>query len=183
MVAFPNSRAGAVKPGVPLMIVSVLAVAGFLYWLSITAVPTEEMVVEADESDAAANQVTLRAFSDDIDGFVGQEITLADLQVTSLLGPHAFWTSLADTLRTAYLVHLDAMLIADSVGVASGTMVTVTGMVEMMSDSVLADWEAAGAFPTETDRFVAESGFHPHFLEVSAIEQPEAEEPGPGEAS
>ena len=174
---FLKSRAGAAKLGTPLMILCFLAIGGFLYWLSITAEPTT-IVVEEVSDDELANVVVFADFSAATGSYVGQEISLEDIAVTSLLGPHCFWTSLADAQQTAYLLHFSEAALADSVSVMSGASVTVTGTVMAMSDSILDAWEAAGAFPQSTDRFQAE--FAEDFIEVSSVAMDEAES---GEAS
>lgn len=166
MVTLLKSRSGAVRPGTLLMLLSFLAVGGFLYWLSITAEPTE-VVVEEPEDDVMVNEVGFADFSSGPAGYVGQELTLRSVAVTSLLRPHAFWTNLADQQQTAYLLHFSDTLLADSVSVDMGMIVDVTGTVMEMSDSILDAWEAAGAFPNEIDRLTAE--FAETFIEVTVL--------------
>lgn len=170
-----RAQAGAVKPEVLLMLVSFLAVGGFLYWLSVTAVPTEVAVVEPEE-EPMTNEVAMTEFSVAPASYVGQEIALREIPVTTLLGAHAFWTNLDDAQKTPYLVHLSDALLADSVTVVAGATVDVMGTVAAMSDSVLDAWEAAGAFTNgETDRFQAE--FAETFLEISSVADAELAEP------
>lgn len=162
----PRAQAGAVNPGVPLMLLSFLAIAGFLYWLSVSAVPTEVAVVEPEEP--IGNEVAMTTFSAGTASYIGREVTLRGIPVVTLLGAHAFWTQLSDAQNTPYLVHLSDALVADSVAAAAGDAVDVTGTVLAMSDSVLDAWETAGAFTNgETDRFQAE--FAENFLEASAV--------------
>ncbi len=163
---FLKSRAGAAKLGTPLMILCFLAIGGFLYWLSITAEPTT-IVVEEVSDDELANVVAFADFSAATGSYIGQEISLEDISVTSLLGPHSFWTSLADAQQTAYLLHFSDAVLADSVSVTSGGSVTVTGTVMAMTDSILEAWQAAGAFLQEGDRMQAE--FAENFIEVSSV--------------
>ncbi len=175
-----KSRAGAAELGAPLMILSFLMVAGFIFWLSVTAEPTEVVVVAPDE--VLENMVTLEAFSAGPAGFVGELVSLEDVNITALLGNHSFWTNLADANGTAYLLHLSDSLIADSlVSVSGGMAVTVTGTVVAMNDSILDAWEAAGAFNVEVDRSLAE--FAENFIELSLIKMPETSEPGEGDDS
>lgn len=172
MAMFLKSRAGSARLGTPLMILCFLAIGGFLYWLSITAEPTTIVVEEVAEGELA-NVVSVADFSAATSSYIGQEVSLEAIAVTSLLGPHAFWMSLDDAQQTPYLLHLSEAALADSVPVMSGGSVTVTGMVTTMSDSILDAWEAAGAFPQETDRFLAE--FSENFIEVSLVSADEAE--------
>lgn len=180
MEAFPRSRTGAVNPGVPLMILSFLVVAAFLYWLRVTAEPTEAPTDDADADAAIVNQVPLAEFFANDSAYLNQEITLVDAPVTSMLGPHSFWTALGDAFGNPYLVHLSEAVRADSVAVTVGVPLTVTGTVRTMSDSVLADWEAAGAFPQgDSDRFQAE--FAQRFLEVASVVGAEPQDPAEGD--
>ena len=172
METFLKSRAGAVKMGTPLMILCFFTVAGFLYWLSITAEPTEVVIEEPEE--VVENEVAFADFSAGPAGYIGQEIMLRAVSMESLLGPHAFWTNLSDEQRTPYLLHLSEGLLADSMSVMDGDTVDVNGMVVAMSDSVLNAWAAAGAFPNEIDRTLAE--FAENFIEVLSIDGVEASE-------
>ncbi len=175
-----KSRAGAAKLGAPLMVLSFLMVAGFIYWLSVTAEPTEVVVVEPDAG--LQNLVTFEAFSAGSVEYVGEVVSLEDVTITALLGNHSFWTNLVDENRTAYLLHLSDSLVADSlVSVSLGMVVTVTGTVTLMSDSVLDSWEAAGAFQVAVDRDLAE--FSENFIEVTQIAMPEPSEPGEADES
>ena len=177
-----KSRAGAAKLGAPLMILSFLMVAGFIFWLSVTAEPTEIEVVEPD--DVLENMVTIEAFSAGPAGFVGELVSLEDIHVVALFGNHGFWTNLTDEQGNGYLFHLSDSLIADStVSVAAGMTVSVTGAVVETTDSVLDAWDAAGAFSNPVDRLVAESTYYLNFIEVSLIEMPETSEPGEGDDS
>lgn len=181
MEAFPRSRTGAVNPGIPLMILSFLVIVAFLYWLRVTAVPTESPADQEAENDGGVvNAVPLADFFENDAAYLDQEITLVDAPVTSLLGPHSFWTALGDAFGNPYLVHLSDALRADSVEVTVGVPMTVTGTVRTMSDSVLADWEAAGAFPQgDSDRFQAE--FAQRFLEAASLTGAEPEDPAEGD--
>ena len=175
-----KSRAGAAKLGAPLMILSFLMVAGFIFWLSVTAEPTEIAVVEP-EADLE-NVVAFGAFSAGPAEYLGEVVSLEDVPITALLGNHSFWMNLTDANGTAYLLHLSDSLVADSlVSVSREMVVTVTGAVVAMNDSVLDAWEAAGAFNIEVDRSLAE--FAENFIEVTLIEMPETSEPGEGDDS
>ena len=174
-MAMLKSRAGAAKLGAPLMILSFLMVAGFMYWLAVTAEPTEIVVVEPDA--VLENVVAFGVFSVGPSEYLGEVVSLEDIVVNSVLGNHSFWVNLADANRTAYLLHLSDSLVADTmVSISGGMTVTVTGTVSVMSDSVLDAWETAGAFGAEVDRSMAE--FAENFLEITGLEMPETSEPG-----
>ena len=175
-----KSRAGAAKLGAPLMVLSFLMVAGFMYWLSVTAEPTE--VVEVTPDAVLENVVSFDVFSAGPSEYLGEVVSLEDVTVTSLLGYHSFWTNLVDANATAYLLHLSDSLVADSlVSVSTGMVVTVTGAVTAMNDSILDAWDAAGAYRVAVDRTLAE--FAENFIEVTLIQLPEPSEPGEGDES
>lgn len=175
-----KSRAGAAKLGAPLMVLSFLLVVGFMYWLSVTAEPTE-VVVEVPDA-TLENVVSFNAFSAGPAEYVGEVVSLEDVSINSLLGYHSFWTNLTDANATAYLLHLTDSLVADTlVSVSGGMVVTVTGTVTAMNDSILDAWDAAGAFRVEVDRALAE--FAENFIEVTLIRMPESSEPGEADES
>jgi hypothetical protein len=175
-----KSRAGAAKLGAPLMVLSFLMVAGFMYWLSVTAEPTE-VVVEEPEA-VLENVVSFDVFSAGTGEYVGEVVSLEDVFVEALLGYHSFWTNLLDANATSYLLHLSDSLVADTlVSVSRGMVVTVTGTVTVMNDSVLDAWDAADAFRVEVDRTMAE--FAENFIEVTLIQLPEPSEPGEADES
>lgn len=171
MVSLLKSRSGAVRPATLLMLLCFLVMGGFLYWISITAEPTE-VAIEEPEDDVMVNEVAFSDFSAGPPTYVGQELTLRGIMVSSLLGPHAFWTSLEDGQQTAYLIHFSDLLVADSVSVTAGSTVDVTGTVTQMSDSILDAWGGAGSLPGEMDRTLAE--FAETFIEVTVLGGDEA---------
>lgn len=171
MVSLLKSRSGAVQPATLLMLLCFLVMGGFLYWISITAEPTEVVIEEPDE-DVMVNEVAFADFSAGPPTYLGQELTLRGVMVSSPLGPHAFWTSLGDVQQTAYLLHFSDLLVADSVSVTAGSTVDVSGTVMQMSDSILDAWEAAGSLPGAADRIQAE--FAETFIEVTVLGGDEA---------
>ncbi len=167
-----KSRVGAARLGAPLMILCFLAIGGFLYWLSVTAEPTEVVVEEEVAEELGADMVAFADFSAGTDAYLGREITLQRIAVASLLGPHCVWTLLENDQQDPYLLHFAESALADSVEMVGGGLLSVTGTVMAMSDSVLDAWEAAGAFPRESDRVQAE--FAEDFIEVTSVADAEA---------
>ena len=165
MATVLKSRAGAAKLGTPLMILCFLAIGGFLYWLSVTAEPTEVVVEDEPEDDVAVNVVAFADFSAGTSSYIGEEITLERISVSSLLGPQGAWTSLEN--GTPYLLRFMESALADSVEIVSGGSINVTGSVVAMSDSILDAWEAVGGFPQAGDRMQAE--FALDFIEVTSV--------------
>ena len=161
-----GSRKGGVeKFGLPMMVLTFVLIAGFLYWLNLTAQPTEVAVAESGESETGVTTVTLDAFMADAALYDGQEIRITETRVASPLGTQAFWAGPDDN---PFLIKMAAGLLEQGVSVEPGTTVTVIGTVTMMSDSILASWDEAGAFESEGDRIVAE--FAERFVEIRLIE-------------
>lgn len=170
MATLFRSRAGGGNVSVLLMIAAVLAVGGFFYWLSQNAVPTEGAPEEAAEpASDDATVVALEDFGSGTADYVGQAVTLQGVPVTQRFGPRAFWFALPDSLSTFYLVHLSDEAVADSALLATGAAFEVSGVVTVMTDSVLDAWEAAGEFLQENDRLLAEYAID--FLEADRVSE------------
>ncbi len=185
MATLLESRAGAAKLGIPLMITSFVMVAGFLFWLSVTAKPTE--VVLPDPEDIFENVVSLADFAVDPEGYVGEAISLEDVQLGNRFGNHFHWINLPDAQNNAYLLHLSDSLRADTTIALStlgpGTIVSLSGIVTNTTDSIVDEWSAAGAFMFPVESQVARSTYHLSFLEVTRIKPPDAPRPGQGDGS
>ena len=169
-MALMSSRRGAAESmALPLMILSFVAIGGFMFWLSRAAEPTQVAVVEdgGSDTDAAAGgmRVAWSEFGANPQSYEGQMITLRPVQVASLLGQGAFWTQLPN--ETPFLIKLGDTLIADGLVVASGDLGELTGTVHTMTDSVLNAWQAAGVFTDDVQRIEAE--FATTFLEAEAF--------------
>ncbi len=160
-----KARSGAANVGRFVMVLSLLGVGGFLYWLSVTSESTEVVVVAPP---VEYNEVAFSEFSASPEAYVGVEVMLRSVPVVSLVGRHAFFTSLEDAQGTAYLLHLSRGLVADSVAVQSGDVVDVNGVVAEMSDSVMSDWEAMGSVTNEGERSLAL--YASHFVEIVSLE-------------
>lgn len=185
MATFLNSRAGAAQLGVPLMITSFVAVAGFMYWLSVTAKPTE--IVLPDPRDVFANEISLVEFSGGPADYVGQVVSLVDVPISARFGNFGHWINLLDADRNGFILHLSDSLRADTTAatgtIGEGMLVALSGMVMATTDSVLDAWEAAGAFTQPLDRIVAGSTRYLYFLEVTKVRLPETSVPGQGDGA
>ena len=176
-----ESRAGAARLGTPLMITSFLMVTGFLYWLSVTAKPTE--IVLPDPEEDLVNVVDFGEFSTGPGEYLGKLVSLEGIEVRTAYGNHGHWINLSDAHSTGYLLHVSDSLRADTTAVSSipeGTVVNLTGRVVETTDSVLDAWEAAGGFTGSLDRRLAESTRYLNFIEVRRIQVPETPPPGQG---
>jgi hypothetical protein len=149
------------------MIVSFLVLGGFLYWLNITAEPTEVTIVEetSDEGPTASSVLTVNDFLANPEGQIDATVRVTGARIASRLGSQAFWIGPDDQ---PYLVKMAPALVAANTPVLVESMVNVTGSVYMMSDSVLASWDTLGVFANEGDRIVAE--FATSFLEATNIQ-------------
>jgi hypothetical protein len=185
MATLLESRAGAAELGVPLMITSFLVVAGFMYWLSVTAEPTE--IVLAEPEELFENAVTFPDFAAGPGEYVGQLVSLEGIEVGYPYGNHFRWINLPDANNNSYLLHFSDSLRADTTfalsSVSQGMTVSVTGAVVETTDSVVDAWEVAGAFKSEVEKLVVHSTYYLNFIEVTRIELPETTPPGQGDGS
>ena len=188
MLDLGSRRGAAEKAALPLMIVAFLGIAGFLYWLNVTAVGTTTAVVTAPEEEdpfADAIPVTASSLESNALQFEGALLRVPDVTVVSRVGDEAFWTQLPN--EDNFFVKMGPELTGDSVPVtvSSGeTASYVVGVLRIMNDSTLNAWEAQGAFDdTPTGRLEAE--FADLFLELVHFEPsaPEVEETGAEESS
>lgn len=153
----------------PLAAVAVAAVAGFLYWLYVTAEPTTVAVVQREAEDtafAAVAPTNWATFASGPQSYVGMRLRFDGIRVASRLGTAAFWTTLPN--ETPFLVRLDSALMVRGMSVTSGDLLRVVGMVREMSDSVLDDWQARGVLADDMQR--AEAEFATLFLEADRAE-------------
>lgn len=142
------------KLSTPLMILTFLAMAGFLYWLNVTSEPTEIAVAEEDPRSELpdAEPISPVQFADDPAEWEGQRVRLPNIRVDALLGTEAFWFNLADDDETPFLVRLNREWIEEEMQILPDDVITLTGTVHAMSDSVITAWEDAGVFGEEGQR-------------------------------
>ncbi len=168
MATLGSRRGFAEKFSLPLMLLAFVLVGGFLYWLNITAEPTEVAIAEEVEErgSTASSILSLDDFLANPEGQVDATVEVTGARVASLLGTQAFWIGPDDA---PYLVKLSPELVEAGTEMVPGAMVSVIGTVYMMSDSVLTAWDALGAFGNQGDRIVAE--FATSFLEASDVRE------------
>jgi len=162
-----GARRGATNLTVPLMLGAFVLLAGFLYWLSITAVPTaapEIVEEEPEEVMMSATVVEPAALEAGANGYVGLTVRLNDLNVASPVGSKAFFVDLP---RTPFLARVGTeLLAAGEVAPPTGQRVSLVGDVMEMNDSTISAWADAGDI-TENDRPLVE--FATHYIEVLQI--------------
>lgn len=175
-----GARRGATNLTVPLMLGAFVLLAGFLYWLSLTAVPTappEIVEEEPEEEMMAATMVDPAALETGANGYVGLTIRLDDMNVASPVGSKAFFVDLP---RTPFLARLgDELLAAGDVAPATGATVSLVGDVKEMNDSTISAWVDAGDV-SGNDRPLVE--FATHYIEVLQM-RPEDDAAAPAGAA
>jgi hypothetical protein len=148
------------------MIVAVLMVAGLMVWLRVATEPTAVAVAEdpagGDEAGGLVS-ITLDDLAQDVSRFQGRQVRLADVRVASPMGAQSFWVELPN--GSPYLIRVRPEVLAGGFTIQSGGVVTVTGTIHAMSDSVLAAWQQEGAIADEGQK--AEAQFAVTFLEAT----------------
>lgn len=171
MADFGSRRGAAEKLTLPLMVLAFVAVVGFLYWLNVTAEPTQ-VVIEEEEDPRGSGASAILDVSDflgDAVQYEGQVVEVTGARIASRLGPQAFWIGPDDA---PFLVKMGSELLESEPDIRIEQRVNLTGTVWMMTDSTHAAWDSLGAFPNEGDRIVAEFAIGSPFLQVTAIERP-----------
>lgn len=161
-----GSRRGAVNVAMILALVAFVAIAGLIYWLEVTAVPTQtEVVVEDTQEDEPVLDVPivdLESVREESEGYLGLEVALRNHSLNSRLGSRGLWVGPEDN---PFLVMAPDSATAQQVAV--GDAVNLRGYIRSMSDSVLDVWEEEGAISGEGERAVA--SFSDQFLEASEV--------------
>jgi len=162
------SRRGAANLGILLMVVAFVAMAVFLYWLSLQA-GTEQNVAVSEDSTAdttglgAATILTVADLQSNAAQFDGQMVRTVGLTVASTLGQQGFWLALPS--GSPFLVSLSAQMRADSADLPkTGEEADVMGTMRPMSDSVVEAWTAAGTI-SEGDR--AAASFAQYYIDAT----------------
>lgn len=156
------AQATSSKLSFPLMIVAFLGVAGFVYWLSVTAEPTEIPVAEEEES---ALELSMEIFQSRAPEVVGERVSLPHVEVASSLGAQAFWFQFPD--GNIYLTRMGPELAESAFQVEEGDEVRITGTVREMTDAVLDGWVSQGVIPPDARDMAA---FAQTFLEADELE-------------
>ena len=172
MANFGSRRGFAEKLSLPLMVVAFLAVVGFLYWLNVTAEPTQVTIAEEDtgrRGSGASAILDVADFLPNAAQYDGQVVEVLGARVASRLGPQAFWIGPDEA---PFLVKMTPELVETGSQILIEQRLNLVGTVHVMTDSAHAAWEAQGAFPNEGDRIVAEFAIGSPFLEITFAELP-----------
>ena len=176
MATLGSRRGFADKLSLPLMLLSFAILGGFLYWLSVTAQPTEVAIVEETGGDGpnASAILSMNDFLANPEGQIDAVVEVTGARIASRLGTQAFWIGPDDA---PYLVKMGPELVEAGQEILVESMVMIVGTVFTMSDSILSSWDEQGVFANPGDRIVAE--FATSFLEAIVVEA-EGDAPDPG---
>jgi hypothetical protein len=180
MANFGSRRGFADKLSLPLMILAFLAVIGFLYWLNVTAEPTQVPIVEEVQDTRGSGASAILDVTDFLASagqYDGQVVEVTGARISSRLGPQAFWIGPDDA---PFLVKMGSDLVAAGTEVLVEQTVNLVGTVWMMTDSAHAAWDGEGAFPNDGDKIVAEFAIGSPLLEITSVGAP-GETGGAGE--
>jgi hypothetical protein len=158
------------------MILAFVAMAVFLYWLSLQSQKQKAVEIREDSvaqaaaaadsaSSAGATLVSPTDLQNSTAQYAGQSVKVTGLTVASQLGKQGFWLDLPS--GSPFLVSLPDSLRAQGASAPTGQMATVIGTIKPMSDSVVNAWTAAGTI-TQADR--AAASFAQFFLEATRVQ-------------
>lgn len=164
-----GSRRGAANLAPVLMILSFVAMIGFLVWLGMTSEGTEGTIAmeedtagAMDEMETGATEVTPDQLTGNAGAFVGQRVRIT-AEVASPVGNRAFFL---DIPGSPFLVTMGTTLAEQRAGELPMGEIMVTGTLHTMTDSVISAWQEAGTI-SEGDVPVVE--FATHFIEANRI--------------
>ncbi len=175
-----DSRRGASNLGIPLMVLSFAAIVGLMYWLSITAEPTQVEIVEEDAPEEQLRGTLVNADvleGPAITGYEGMTLRVENLPFAQALGETQFFANLPQ--GSPFLIRLGQELI-DAGTTVTGPYVTVIGVLHPRTDSVLAAWQEDGSVDDANLMLVE---FAAHYIEAQEIipGAPPAPEAGAGD--
>jgi len=179
-----GSRRGAANLGFPLMVLTFLVLGGFMYWLYITAEPTQPAVVEEVEDASADGFTGTTVAAEDLktgaDAYVGQNVRLSGVTISSTMGSQAFFVDLPASENLPSTPFLVRALPEAGARLSMGATVSVSGMLMAVNDSIVSDWVSAGIV-SENDRLLVE--FATHFIEANQIQTTGASREGASSGS
>ena len=148
--------------------VAVIAVALFFGWIATREPPESVAVAEPDDAagdtsmaapDAPATPIEAADLNQTATarGLIGQNIELASVPVSDVLGTQMFWIELPG--GSPYLVKLDEALVARGLALPqSGNNVRIVGQVQEKTPAVLDGWMESGVLQNADQRMLAEFG-------------------------
>lgn len=147
--------------------VAVIAVALFFGWIATREPPESVAVAEPDDAaadtamatDAPATPIEAADLNQTATarGLIGQNIELASVPVSDVLGAQMFWIELPG--GAPYLVKMDSALVASGRALPqSGNTVRIVGQVQEKTSAVLDGWVESGVLEDADQRMLAEFG-------------------------
>ena len=165
------SRRGSVDLGMPLMILAVLVIIGFMYWLNVQAAADKasRVIEEAPEEEVALDMggvalADATALGTDPTTFEGETVSGVGYSVVSLFGTAGFWVETAS--GNPFLVAYSDEMRASGFAVMQGDVVDLSGEFVAMQLSLLDEWLAEGGI-SENDKIIGE--FATHFVAASQV--------------
>jgi len=138
-------RKGAAPAGTILMLVAFAAMAGFIYWLSISAEPTDIQIQPAEEVEQRESEllrITTDSFAVDPSMFVGQRVRLINLQSTNLISGEIFTVGL-DALGD-YVIRMGEGPVSEGLVIFPGDNLHLNGTVRAMDQAEADSLVASG---------------------------------------
>jgi hypothetical protein len=144
--------------------VAVVAVGLFFGWIATREPPASVAVAEPGDTaaDTGAPEGPTRPIEPDelnqtASALVGQDVELASVRVSDVLGSEMFWIELPG--GAPYLVKMDSSLIAGGRALPQpGVAVRLVGRVLEKTTGVVDSWMESGALETADQRMLAEFG-------------------------
>ena len=168
-MAETGSRRGAASTtSLILATVAVVAIGGLIYWLNVTAEPTQvELTPEDTASEEPVSDVPIVALEDlraEIAEYENIEFEMRGQTVNSLLGDQGFWIGPQDN---PFLVMMDSAMASSTDAVEPNDTLNVRGTLRTMADSILDRWEEEGVISGQGERAVA--SFAEYFMNASQV--------------
>ncbi|MCI0436119.1 MAG: hypothetical protein L0271_21125 [Gemmatimonadetes bacterium] len=150
--------------GTVLAVVAIAGTAGLMFWLAGASAPTTVANVQEGAAGPAAERVLAGVFETSMTTYVGREIELAGVRVEQVMTPEILWVALPGS--QLFMVKLTPQA-ATSPAPALQSMVDVTGLVLIKTDSMLNAWQQSGAIQDAGQRAQAEFGTT--FIEATRV--------------
>lgn len=161
-------RRGAANLAIPLMLGTLVLLAGFFYYLATTAEPTPPPVMEEEapeETGPIATALNVDSVSINGVGLYGQMVRIENVNYGQALGANSF---LVNSMQP-FVVVMNEDMIAAGEEMPTGTF-TLIGTLMERTDSILAVWLEDGTV-TRSNEILAD--FASEYLIIDTVEMPD----------